>query len=185
VDPLTGWNGRPYVQARMRELVALSERRHEPATCLFVDIDGLGALNEACGVPAGDAALFEAGSRIEALTRASDTFAHLGDDEFALLLPATEARSAVALAERILAAMRASPVPVRPGGFPLRVSIGLAGLEAAQRGQGAERKAVADQWLAAAHAAMHDAKRAGGDGYALSGAAVPSASGRSAPRPVP
>ena len=27
--------------------VAISERRHEPATCIVIDIDGLGALNEA------------------------------------------------------------------------------------------------------------------------------------------
>lgn len=178
VDPFTGWNGLPYVQSRLREQVALSERRHEPATCMVIDVDGLGALNESGGVPAGDAALLEAGSRIEALVRASDTFAHLGEDEFGLLLPATEARAAVALAERILAAMRATVVPVGPAGFPLRVSIGIAGLDTARLARGFERKAVADQWLAAAHAAMHDAKRAGGDGYALIGADAPSAAGK-------
>ncbi|HWJ04253.1 MAG TPA: GGDEF domain-containing protein [Steroidobacteraceae bacterium] len=177
VDPLTGWNSRHYVQARMREQVAASQRRKEPATCLVVDVDGLGALNETHGVAAGDAALLEAGTRIEAQVRASDAFGHLGEDEFAVVLPATTAAAAVVLAERILAAMRAAPARIGSSVFPLRVSIGIAELDVARPGIGHERKAVGDQWLADALAALHHAKRAGGDGYEFSSAAAASARG--------
>ena len=51
----------------------------------MIDVDGLGSLNEQRGVAAGDAVLFEVGSVIEAQVRASDSFAHLGEDEFAAL----------------------------------------------------------------------------------------------------
>jgi diguanylate cyclase (GGDEF)-like protein len=169
VDPLTGWNSRHYFQARLREQVAASTRRHEPATCLLVDLDGLAALNETHGVAAGDAALREVGNRIEAQVRGSDSFAHLGDDEFGILLPGTTASEAVPLAARILAAMRAAPVEVGVS-YPLRVSIGLAGLDPAELPASLERKAVADQWLAETQAALHYAKRAGGDAYALGSA---------------
>lgn len=175
VDPLTGWNSRHYLQARMREQVAASLRRREPATCLVVDVDGLGALNETHGVAAGDAALLEAGTRIESQVRASDAFGHLGEDEFAVVLPATTAAAAVVLAERILAAMRAAPARIGATVFPLRVSVGIAELDVTRLGSGHERKAVGDQWLADALAALHHAKRAGGDGYELSSAVAASA----------
>ncbi len=108
VDPLTGWNSRHYFLARVREQVAAGERHGEPATCLVIDIDGLGAINDRHGVAAGDAAVFEVGSVVEAQVRASDSFAHLGEDEFAALLPATTPMAAAQLAERILQAVRAA-----------------------------------------------------------------------------
>jgi diguanylate cyclase (GGDEF)-like protein len=185
VDPLTGWNSRHYFQARLREQVAACVRRREPACCLVVDLDGLGALNESHGVAAGDVALLEAGNRIEAQVRASDAFAHLGDDEFAVLLPGTDAARTMPLVERILVALRAAPVHVGTTILPLRASIGIAELVPADLTASPDRKAVADQWLADAQASLHRAKRVGGDGYAFSSAGAASASGRSARPPAP
>lgn len=185
VDPLTGWNGRHYFLARLREQVAACTRHHEPACCLVVDLDGLGALNESHGVAAGDAALLEAGARIEAQVRASDAFAHLGDDDFAVLLPDTDASRALPLVERILGALRAAPVHLDTAIFPLRASIGVAEFGAVDLPPSFERKAVADQWLSEAQAGLHRAKRQGGDGYAFSSAAAASAPGRSARPPAP
>jgi diguanylate cyclase (GGDEF)-like protein len=178
VDPLTGWNSRHYFLARLREQVAVCARRKEPACCVVIDLDGLGALNESHGVAAGDAALLEAGSRIEAQVRGSDAFAHLGADEFGIVLPATGADRAVPLVDRILAALRVAPAFVGTTTFPLRVSIGIAELAPADLAASIERKAIADQWLAEAQAGLHRAKREGGDGYALSSAAAASARGK-------
>ena len=164
VDPLTGWNSRHYFLSRMREQLAASVRDSVPATCLLIDVDGLGSLNERRGVAAGDAVLFEVGSIIEAQARASDSFAHLGDDEFAVLLPATPPQFATRLAERILAAVRAAPIVTTPGKLEeVRVSVGIAGLDPAALVAGMDRKATADEWLSRAYAALHQAKRAGGD----------------------
>jgi len=164
VDPLTGWNSRHYFLSRMREQLAASARDSVPATCLVIDVDDLGNLNERRGVAAGDAVLFEVGSIIEAQVRASDSFAHLGDDEFAVLLPATPPQFATRLAERILAAVRAAPIVTTPGKLEVvRVSVGIAGLDPAALVAGMDRKATADEWLSRADAALHRAKRAGGD----------------------
>jgi diguanylate cyclase (GGDEF)-like protein len=170
---------------RLREQVAASVRRREPATCLVIDVDGLGALNEALGTPAGDAALLEVGQRIEGQVRGSDAFAHLGEDEFAVLLPATPVAGAVVLAVRILAAIRSTAAEFGSARFPLRVSVGIAGFEPAAAMEGLERKAAADAWLAEAQATLHRAKRDGGDRYAVSSAGAASAPGRSAPPPAP
>jgi diguanylate cyclase (GGDEF)-like protein len=166
VDPLTGWNSRHYFLARVREQVALGERHGEPATCLVIDVDGLGAINDRHGVPAGDAAVYEVGSVIEAQVRASDSFAHLGEDEFAALLPATPPMAAAQLAERILHAVRAARLnaPLLDA-QQLKVSVGIAGLDLSALKPGLDRKATADEWLARAHAALHQAKRAGGDRF--------------------
>jgi two-component system, cell cycle response regulator len=169
VDPLTGWNGRHYFLARLREQVAASTRSSEPATCMVIDVDGLGGLNERRGIAAGDAVLVEVGNLVEAQVRASDSFAHIGEDEFAALLPATAPRSAAHLAERIVAAVRAASLATSPDARePMRVSIGIAGLDPAALGAGLDRKATVDEWLSRAHAALYEAKRAGGDRYVVS-----------------
>jgi diguanylate cyclase (GGDEF)-like protein len=164
VDPLTGWNSRHYFLSRVREQVAASVRDSKQATCLVIDVDGLGSLNEKRGVAAGDVVLVEVGNIIEAQMRASDSFAHIGDDEFAALLPATPPQFATRLADRILAAVRAAPIVTAPAQLEgVRVSIGIAGLDPAALVAGTDRKATADEWLSRAHAALHQAKRAGGD----------------------
>lgn len=177
VDPVTGWNSAHYLMARLREQVADCLRRAASASCIIVDVDGLGLVNEQHGVTTGDRALQEVGARIESQVRASDAFAHLGDDEFAVILPATPAVQAVHLAERILEALRATPVQAGPA-LQMSVSIGIAGLEPARLDTCTERKAVADQWLANARAALHEVKRAGGDGRAVSSAGATSAPGK-------
>ncbi len=188
VDPLTGWNGRHYFLARVREQVAASARHAEPASCIVIDVDGLGSLNEQRGVAAGDAVLVAVGDSIEAQVRASDSFAHLGEDEFAVLLPATAPHAASRLAERILAAVRAATVATAPGEREtVRVSIGIAGLDPARFAAEIERKATADEWVSRAQAALYEAKRAGGDRYVVSEiscAGAASAAGRSARRPA-
>lgn len=160
VDPLTGWHSRHYFLARLREQLAASERQQQPASCLVVDVDGLAGLNERHGVAAGDLALIDLGTLLEAQVRASDSFAHLGEDEFAVLLPGADATGAERVADRIFEAVR-SAAP--SGGVRLQVSIGIAVLEPASRLGAGERKAAVDEWLARAQAALHQAKRAGGD----------------------
>jgi two-component system cell cycle response regulator len=165
VDPLTGWNSQRYLQARLREEVARRERDGGFIACLAVDIDRLQAVNDARGHTAGDRALREIAARIESQVRASDSAARLASDTFVVLMPATDARQAAPLAERILAAVRSAPVDTGSGvAWDLRVSIGIAGC---RPGPGMDRKALADQLLAEAMAALHRAKQAGGDRYEI------------------
>jgi len=165
VDPLTGWNSSRYLQARLREELARAQREAGSVSCLVADVDRLQALNDELGYAAGDRALQELAARIESQVRSSDAAARIGSDTFGVVLPATEAALAVPLAERILAAVRASPVETGDGRErELRVSIGIAGCRP-QAGQ--DRKMLADQLIADAVAALHRAKRAGGDRYEM------------------
>jgi len=161
VDPLTGWNSPRYLQARLREEIARAQRAQGSVACLVVDVDRLQSLNDELGHGAGDRVLQELAERIESQVRASDTAGRLGSDAFAVVLPATDAIQAAPLAQRILAAVRSAPVDTGTGQLrELRVSIGVA----ACRPQSAQdRKNVADQLVADAVAALHRAKRVGGD----------------------
>jgi diguanylate cyclase (GGDEF)-like protein len=165
VDAVTGWHSGHYLQARMREEIARCQRYGGSVACLVVDVDGLAAINEEFGQPAGDAALLELASRIESQVRASDAAARIGSDEFAVLLPGTDAARAVPLAERILAAVAVAPVDLGGGhSRVLRVSIGIAAQAPAAL---VDRKTYSDQLVANAMAALHQAKQRGGGGYAI------------------
>ena len=165
IDPMTGWHSPRYLRARLGEEVARCQREAGQLACLVVDVDRLQALNEEDGQLAGDRALREIAARVESQVRASDTAARLGGDGFVVLLPATDARRAVPLAERVLAAVRAAPFEARRGvNRDLRVSIGIADGRPAP---GEDRKAFGDQLLARALAALHRAKQAGGDRFEL------------------
>lgn len=163
IDPMTGWHSPRYLRSRLGEEIARCQREQGTVACLVVDVDRLQALNEEDGQIAGDRALREIAARIESQVRASDTAARLGSDGFVVLLPATDARRAVPLAERVLAAIRAAPFEARRGvSRQLRVSIGIAD---GRPEPGEDRKAFSDQLLASALAALHRAKKAGGDRY--------------------
>jgi diguanylate cyclase (GGDEF)-like protein len=175
-DPLTGWQSRRYLHARLCEEIARCQRYGTPATCVVVDVDHLRPFNERHGMPAGDRVLLEVGARLETQVRSSDTLAHLGGDQFAVLLPGTAVAQGVPLAARILAAVRATPFEAGPGVHePLTVSIGIAG---APPGVAGDRKAAADEWLAEAEGALHRAKRRGGDCHEVSSAGATSAPGK-------
>jgi len=165
VDPLTGWNSPRYLQARLGEEIARAQREGNSVSCLVADVDRLQAVNDELGYAAGDRVLQELAARIEAQVRASDTAARIGGDAFAVVLPGTDAPRAAPLAHRILSAVRSGPVDTGGGQLrDLRVSIGIA---TCRPQPGVDRKGVADQLVADAVAALHRAKRAGGDRFEL------------------
>jgi diguanylate cyclase (GGDEF)-like protein len=164
-DPLTGWNSARYLQARLREEVAHCQRHGGSVACLVVDVDRLQQVNDRHGQLAGDLALRELAGRIESQVRASDSAARIGSDEFGVVLPSSGAEGAVVVAKRMLGAVSRSPLDLGGGlECTLTVSIGIAMLAPAADG---DRKALADQLLANAVAALYRAKQRGGGGYEI------------------
>lgn len=159
-DFLTGWHNRRYLHTRIKEELARAQRHASSVACLMIDVDYFKQINDARGHLAGDEMLRELARRIDAQTRASDTAARFGGDEFAILLPETTQADAVHLAERILHSACTVPVDLgAQGSERLSLSIGVAAL----RPQREERDllAVADRLLAQADAALYRAKSGG------------------------
>jgi diguanylate cyclase (GGDEF)-like protein len=84
-----------------------SVEAREPFSLMMLDLDDFKAVNDALGHQAGDRLLAEIAGAIVAAGRDTDRVFRYGGDEFTLILPRTDATSALAVAERIRAAIHA------------------------------------------------------------------------------
>lgn len=151
-DSLTGLaNARRLFDSLDREL-ARSTRYGEPLALVLVDLDGLKRVNDRFGHHAGDEAIRGLADVIRSQLRQTDLAARWGGDEFAVLAPSTSADAAVALAERIRAA-----IPRQSGKWELSGSLGVASIDPAA-GEDAVDSATL---MRAADAALYEAKRTG------------------------
>jgi diguanylate cyclase (GGDEF)-like protein len=93
----------------------------------MVDLDDFKAVNDRHGHPVGDSVLKAVVARLLASVREMDTVTRYGGEEFAIILPQTDATSGYRVAERLRVAVAGSPVPAGlPEPLALTVSIGLA-----------------------------------------------------------
>ncbi|MDH3753651.1 MAG: sensor domain-containing diguanylate cyclase [Acidimicrobiia bacterium] len=125
IDDLTGLaNRRAFVEAGTR-LLALAQRRHEPLSVLYADVDGLKVVNDTQGHGAGDDLLGLVAQVVSGGVRASDLVARVGGDEFSVVLFGSDEPAARLVMEHLQEAFAranaSAPVPL-----PLKVSIGLA-----------------------------------------------------------
>lgn len=92
--------------------------------CLFLDLDNFKVVNDSLGHTAGDQLLVEVADRLRATVRPGDLVARFGGDEFVVVCEQVGEDDAVALAERITAALAE---PVRLGGVDVRphASVGV------------------------------------------------------------
>ena len=125
----------------------------------MLDLDDFKLVNDTFGHLFGDRVLTFTAELIRSTLRASDLAARYGGDEFALILPETDADDARRTAERILEAFRDRPfVGEQRGPVPLAASIGVATFPDDGR--------TATELIAAADTALYAVKRAGGHGAA-------------------
>lgn len=100
-DPLTGLaNYRRLVDALESE-IQRSRRSERDFALLLFDLDGLKKINDSHGHLVGSQALCRLAHVMRINSRAVDTAARYGGDEFALILPETEIRAAQEVARRI------------------------------------------------------------------------------------
>ncbi len=86
-DSLTGLPNRSLLLDRLETALASARRQGTRLGLLYLDLDRFKQVNDTLGHEAGDQLLVQAGVRMAACLRASDTVARLSGDEFALLLP--------------------------------------------------------------------------------------------------
>ncbi|MEX2236707.1 MAG: EAL domain-containing protein [Dehalococcoidia bacterium] len=125
-DPLTGLPNRSLFADRLGQSIARRKRRPDDGyAVLFLDLDRFKVVNDSLGHIVGDELLVAIGQRLQSLMRPGDTVARLGGDEFAVLLDdARESEQAIALAQRLLAALT-KPLRVRGRQVFTSVSIGI------------------------------------------------------------
>lgn len=124
-DELTGIANRRAFEAEINALVARGGGSDEPLAIIIFDIDHFKQINDRYGHAMGDKCLLmvsQAASRI--LRVPKDFFARYGGDEFVAILPDTQAKHAVRVAERIRHALSSLGMGVE--GFKLTASMGIA-----------------------------------------------------------
>ena len=106
-------------------MIARHERHGTPAALLFVDLDGLKALNDAFGHAVGDAALCHLAELMVQSVRQTDMVARIGGDEFAILLEHADENSAYETAARLADSVAGCEFCHDGKCLPLSVAIGL------------------------------------------------------------
>jgi diguanylate cyclase (GGDEF)-like protein len=155
-DPLTGTlNRRGFDDRLMAELTGAS-RADEPLSVLMLDVDHFKRYNDKFGHPAGDVALRQAAQALQACCRGSDSVSRYGGEEFALILPATDAAGAERMAERV----RNAVATLQGLEQPITVSVGAATAPSALK---ADLAGLASALVSSADSALYRAKEGGRD----------------------
>ncbi len=126
-DPLTGINNRRFFDQRLTETVTSAQRSHQPLACLMLDVDHFKVVNDNYGHQTGDRVLTEIATLVRTQLRGGDVLCRYGGEEFAALLPDTEATSALEIAERVRESIANCLFTNRHGEtFNITISIGVA-----------------------------------------------------------
>jgi len=97
---------------RAEREVARASRQDQPLGLLVIDLDHFKRVNDVHGYLAGDEVLRAVAGVLTAETREYDVVGRVGGEEFAVLLPGTDADGTTAAAERIRRAVEQVAVPV-------------------------------------------------------------------------
>ncbi|HEX8382493.1 MAG TPA: sensor domain-containing diguanylate cyclase [Sphingomonas sp.] len=153
-DQLTGaLTRRGFVEQAAKE-IARHQRYGRPGSLLMLDVDHFKSVNDTYGHPAGDQVLRLLADLCGEAMRPNDVLGRIGGEEFALLLPETDAAEALVAADRFRALIAARPFTLADGtALPITASFGVAELNRDIDG--------VDSWLAAADAPLYAAKRGG------------------------
>lgn len=152
-DVLTGLPNRALFWDRLTQALRQEQRRASGFAVLFIDVDDFKTVNDTYGHAAGDRLLIDLARRIRSVLRAGDSAARLGGDEFlALLDGVTGEDEALHIANRLLDVVSAADAG-RLDRPRVTVSIGVV--------VSTGRDWTPDEIVAAADAAMYDAKHGG------------------------
>jgi diguanylate cyclase (GGDEF)-like protein len=155
-DGLTGLPNRSATVERLDTTLAGAQPEDQSAV-LFIDLDGLKAVNDTLGHDRADEVLREIGLRLSAAVRADDFAGRVGGDEFLVVAKGASHEQAAALGSRLLEAISEPIDGIKP--TVVTASVGIAMV----RGSAMDaREAIRE-----ADSAMYAAKRAGRDGYSF------------------
>ena len=149
-DALTGLANRKALRIKMEQLMREAQSQPNGLALLFIDLDNFKPINDQYGHAVGDVLLKAIAGRIKGQARSDDLVVRLGGDEFVVLMQGAKNKDeALALADRIVQALR-SPINVHHTRLSVGASIGVAMYP--------EQGATPDELLEAADKVMYEIK---------------------------
>lgn len=125
-DPLTQAYNRGYLDKRLDEELAFSNRHGTELSVLLLDVDHFKNVNDSYGHQAGDAVLRVLAALLKRIVRTEDVVARYGGEEFAVVARGINARNAFIFAERIRKTFAATRIPWEGDYIAVTLSIGIA-----------------------------------------------------------
>ena len=122
IDSLTGLTNHRGFQQTLRSELSQAASRRDNVALVVLDLDDFKAINERHGHPFGDGVLQGVGAELRKSVGGEDTAARTGGEEFALVLPGTDADAALEIAERV----RIAIAQLAPAGSEVTCSAGVA-----------------------------------------------------------
>jgi diguanylate cyclase (GGDEF)-like protein len=154
-DRLTGALNRQCFEDELAREFSYARRHHQALSLLLLDLDHFKAVNDDCGLPAGEVALMAVSAIVHSWVRAGDLVGRLGGDRFAILCRGVSEHRAVGLATRLKNMIADEHIRVGEGErVALTASVGAATYPR-------DRAAIAVDLLAAADRALELAKARG------------------------
>ncbi len=134
-DELTGVFNRREANRLLKQEMSRSRRFHNPTAIMLLDIDHFKSVNDTYGHQTGDEVLKWFAEKISADVRKVDLTTRFGGEEFMVILPETNEKGALVIAERIRRLIAEQPFADNSKNeknlkIPITVSIGVAEMKA-------------------------------------------------------
>ncbi|MDM9621854.1 sensor domain-containing diguanylate cyclase [Rhizobium sp. S96] len=152
-DSLTETLTRRAFKQETDQLISLALRHQHNLSCVMLDVDHFKSVNDTYGHAAGDEVLRAVAATCRANLRAGDLLGRLGGEEFCIVLPHIDREGAIAVAEKVRAAISSQPIQGDFGSLSVTASFGVSSLSIVTKD--------IDTLLAQADAAMYHAKHSG------------------------
>lgn len=164
-DALTGLYNRRYLEETLEREVRRAARAAQSLGLLMIDLDHFKNFNDTYGHDAGDAVLRETALFLAKGIRAEDFVCRFGGEEFVVILPTADLESSRARGERLRLKMRELTIMYQGKSLGMvTISVGVAVLP--------EHGRSPKELMAAADAALYQAKRGGRDVVVVASAPV-------------
>jgi diguanylate cyclase (GGDEF)-like protein len=132
-DALTGALNRPWLDRLLDREFTQAVVFGRDLSIAHVDIDHFKKINERFGTQVGDRVLQSCVQTLQSCVRGSDLVARFSGEEFMVVLPGTDQRIALQVAQRILTAMAEANHDPQSGEIKVTASIGIATYTPKQR----------------------------------------------------
>jgi diguanylate cyclase (GGDEF)-like protein len=155
VDELTGLYNRRFLEDYARKLLAMASRKSTSASLIMMDLDHFKSFNDLHGHEIGDRILRHFAKTMSLSMRETNLAARYGGEEFVVLLPDTNAKTCMLVAERIRRAVERMIVPSGTDKPLPKITVSLGIAVYPEHGRSLE------ELLSASDKALYESKRLG------------------------